>query len=175
MSERAFLLYDIRKGQILQSYEELFQGPVNSFSFHPGGDFAVCVSEDSKIKILDLIEGRPIFTLHGPRKGLCAVAFNASGSLFATGGKDQELLVWEPTLVPYDCNSNETEPSCKENAVVSSCSSANSVCAGFKEKENLDIRVSQAISKGGVDLQKLTRSSSATSSATEISSSNYDQ
>jgi len=31
------------------------------------------------------------------------------GTLFASGGRDQEVLVWEPTLVPYDPEEGEGE------------------------------------------------------------------
>lgn len=97
----SFLLYDARMEKLLQSYTNLCEGPINSFAFHPCGDFAVAVSEDAKIKILDLVEGRPIFTLYGPRTGVLATAFSHDGKLFATGGKDMELLIWEPTLISY--------------------------------------------------------------------------
>ena len=125
-SDKAFLLYDARgtsEKNVLQCYENLFEGSTTDFSFHPSGDFAVCVSDDKKTKILDLIEGRPIFTLYGPRDGLCAVAFKSNGSLFATGGKDKELHIWEPVLIPHE----EEEDS--ENTKASGSGSRN-------EKEN---------------------------------------
>lgn len=113
----SFLLYDFRMEKLLQSYTNLSEGSVNDFSFHPGGDFAVTVSEDAKIKILDLIEGRPIFTLYGPRTGVLATAFSSDGKLFATGGKDKELLIWKPTLLPY---TQDELQDYKENAPTSS-------------------------------------------------------
>lgn len=110
----SFLLYDARMEKLLQSYTNLSEGPVHGFSFHPDGDFAVTVSEDAKIKILDLVEGRPIFTLYGPRTGVLATAFNSDGKLFATGGKDMELLIWQPTLIPY--SEEEIAQDHKENS-----------------------------------------------------------
>lgn len=38
---------------------------VNSFSFHPSSNFMITGSSDSTVKILDLLEGRLIYTLHG--------------------------------------------------------------------------------------------------------------
>lgn len=110
----SFLLYDARMEKLLQSYTNLSEGPVHNFAFHPDGDFAVTVSEDAKIKILDLVEGRPIFTLYGPRTGVLATAFSSDGKLFATGGKDMELLVWQPTLIPY--SEEEVVQDHKENS-----------------------------------------------------------
>jgi WD40 repeat protein len=80
----------------------------------------VTVSEDAKIKILDLVEGRPIFTLYGPRTGVLATAFSQDGKLFATGGKDMELLIWEPVLIPY--SEEELMQDYKENSVPASTS-----------------------------------------------------
>lgn len=38
---------------------------VNSFSIHPSDNFLISGSSDSTVKILDLLEGRLIYTLHG--------------------------------------------------------------------------------------------------------------
>lgn len=119
----SFLLYDARMERLLQSYTNICEGPVNNFAFHPGGDFAVAVSEDAKIKILDLVEGRPIFTLYGPRTGVLATAFSSDGELFATGGKDMELLIWKPTLISYTEDEVQNQ---KENSRSRSTSSSRS-------------------------------------------------
>lgn len=38
---------------------------VNALSFHPSGNYLVTASSDSTLKILDLMEGRLLYTLHG--------------------------------------------------------------------------------------------------------------
>lgn len=38
---------------------------INSFSFHPSNNYVISGSNDGTIKILDLLEGRLIYTLHG--------------------------------------------------------------------------------------------------------------
>lgn len=38
---------------------------INSFSFHPSNNYLLSGSTDSTVKILDLLEGRLIYTLHG--------------------------------------------------------------------------------------------------------------
>lgn len=40
-------------------------GVVNSLSFHPAGNFLITASGDSTLKILDLVEGKLLYTLHG--------------------------------------------------------------------------------------------------------------
>ncbi|CAL8073735.1 unnamed protein product [Orchesella dallaii] len=45
-------------------------------AFQPGGAFAVTISEDAKVKFFGLVEGRPIFTLSGPRSGILTTAFS---------------------------------------------------------------------------------------------------
>ncbi|CAG7734757.1 unnamed protein product [Allacma fusca] len=108
-TDQCFAIHDLRKNQLVQVYQKLHTGAVNQFAFHPSGDYAVTVAEDANIKILDLVEGRPIYTLHGPREALYAVAFSKDGSLLATAGKDKELLIWEPSLVPYNAGEAEKE------------------------------------------------------------------
>lgn len=38
---------------------------VNALSFHPSGNYLVTASSDATLKILDLMEGRLLYTLHG--------------------------------------------------------------------------------------------------------------
>lgn len=38
---------------------------VNCISFHPSGNYLITASTDGTLKILDLLEGRLIYTLHG--------------------------------------------------------------------------------------------------------------
>lgn len=38
---------------------------INSFSFHPSNNYLISGSSDNTVKILDLLEGRLIYTLHG--------------------------------------------------------------------------------------------------------------
>ena len=40
-------------------------GVVNGLSFHPSGNYLITASNDSTMKILDLLEGRLLYTLHG--------------------------------------------------------------------------------------------------------------
>ena len=48
-------------------------------------------SDDGSTKILDLMEGRPVFTLLGHDDAVTSVAFSANGENFATGGRDKQV------------------------------------------------------------------------------------
>ena len=45
-------------------------GPVNGLSFHASGNYLITSSDDSTLKILDLLEGRQFYTLHGHQVGI---------------------------------------------------------------------------------------------------------
>ena len=38
---------------------------VNNLSFHASGNYLITASDDSTLKVLDLLEGRLFYTLHG--------------------------------------------------------------------------------------------------------------
>ena len=44
-------------------------GPVTNLSFHHSGNYLITSSDDSTLKILDLLEGRLFYTLHGHQVG----------------------------------------------------------------------------------------------------------
>lgn len=44
---------------------------------------------------MDLLEGRPIYTLKAHKDGVSAIAFSPTGEFFASGGHDQQLLIWK--------------------------------------------------------------------------------
>lgn len=46
-------------------------------------------------KILDLREGHLFYTLHGHQGASTAVSFSQDGSRFASGGSDNQVLVWK--------------------------------------------------------------------------------
>lgn len=45
--------------------------------------------------MLDLLEGRPIYTLKGHCGAVTAIKFSPTGEFFASGGCDQQLLIWK--------------------------------------------------------------------------------
>ncbi|CAF0724847.1 unnamed protein product [Didymodactylos carnosus] len=89
-------IWDIRTRKLIQHYA------MNSVSFHPTGNFLLTASSDATLKIFDLLEGRLIYTLHGHQGPAMAVAFSKQGDYFASGGQDQQVLVWKTN---FDSNS----------------------------------------------------------------------
>lgn len=45
--------------------------------------------------MLDLLEGRPIYTLSLHKGAATCVAFSPSGKLFASAGADRQVAVWK--------------------------------------------------------------------------------
>ncbi|CAF1576976.1 unnamed protein product, partial [Rotaria sordida] len=77
---------------------------VNNVAFHPNGNFLLTASSDATLKIFDLLEGRLIYTLHGHQGPAMSVAFSKQGDYFASGGQDQQVLVWKTnfdTTAPF--------------------------------------------------------------------------
>lgn len=54
---------------------------VNALSFHPSGNYLITASSDSTLKILDLMEGRLLYTLHGHQVRGVGLAWGRSTAL----------------------------------------------------------------------------------------------
>jgi hypothetical protein len=44
-------------------------------------------------QVMDLLEGRPVYTLKGHQGPIMSVTFSANGQYFASGGADQQVSV----------------------------------------------------------------------------------
>lgn len=86
-------LFDIRERELVQLYHVHTEG-VNSVDFHPSGYFLISGSDDETLKIYNLLEGRPIYTITGHIGKVTSVAFSEDGKHFATGGQDHKLMIW---------------------------------------------------------------------------------
>lgn len=91
---------------------------VNTVSFHSSGNYLLTSSDDATMKVLDLLEGRLFYTLHGHQvsrcyRGYClysllavctffyfvsfmqgpvtTAAFSRNGEFFASGGSDEQV------------------------------------------------------------------------------------
>ncbi|NXJ99721.1 POC1A protein, partial [Corythaixoides concolor] len=93
-------VWDVRMNRLLQHYQG--NAVVNSLSFHPSGNYLVTASNDSTLKILDLLEGRLLYTLHGHQGPATCVAFSRTGDLFASGGSDEQVMVWKTNFDAAD-------------------------------------------------------------------------
>uniref|UniRef100_A0A3Q2VDI0 POC1 centriolar protein homolog A n=1 Tax=Haplochromis burtoni TaxID=8153 RepID=A0A3Q2VDI0_HAPBU len=80
--------------------QKFHSGVVNSLSFHPAGNFLITASSDSTMKVLDLVEGKLLYTLHGHQGPVTCVAFSRTGEYFSSGGSDEQVMVWKSN---FDC------------------------------------------------------------------------
>ncbi|XP_021096897.1 POC1 centriolar protein homolog A isoform X2 [Heterocephalus glaber] len=74
-------VWDVRTHRLLQHYQP---------------------SSDSTLKILDLMEGRLLYTLHGHQGPAITVAFSRTGEYFASGGSDEQVMVWKSNFDVVD-------------------------------------------------------------------------
>lgn len=93
-------VYETRMQKVLQLYE-VHQGSVNSFAFHPSGNYIITGSQECTLKILDLMEGRPSYTLYGSKAAVHTVKFNSSGEYFAVGKIDFLYMTLELVFSNY--------------------------------------------------------------------------
>ncbi|KAL7060706.1 hypothetical protein AAHC03_09222 [Spirometra sp. Aus1] len=87
--------------RLLQHYND-HTSAVKKVSFHPSGHYLISASEDSTLKIFDLLEGRPLYTLNGHRGAATAVGFSSTGALFASGGADEQVFLWKTNFDQVD-------------------------------------------------------------------------
>ncbi|XP_076447302.1 uncharacterized protein LOC143284496 isoform X1 [Babylonia areolata] len=87
-------VWDIRMNKILQ-HHGAHAGAVSKLSFHSNGNYLLTSSEDGTLKIFDLLEGRIFYTLHGHQGPVTAATFSKNGEFFASGGADEQVLVWK--------------------------------------------------------------------------------
>jgi centriolar protein POC1 len=88
------MLNDIRIHKLLKYYSSHVDA-VNKIAFHPCGSYLLTASSDSTMKVMDVLEGYPIYTLQRHDGPVTSVTFSANGEYFASGGVDQQILVWK--------------------------------------------------------------------------------
>lgn len=91
MSHGACKVYDLRANKLRQNY--LLHDCTTCLSWHPNGNFLLTSGEDGSIRIVDVLEGRPLYTLKSHEGPVNTVAFSKCGQFFATGGSDQHVMV----------------------------------------------------------------------------------
>lgn len=55
-------------------------------------------------KVLDLLEGRPIYTLKGHSDSVTSITFSEDGDYFASGGSDSQIFVWKTNFEKSNIN-----------------------------------------------------------------------
>ncbi|CAF1130013.1 unnamed protein product [Adineta steineri] len=113
---------------------------VNSVAFHPNGNFLLSASSDATLKVFDLLEGRLIYTLHGHQGPAMSVAFSKQGDYFASGGQDQQVLVWKTN---FDIISSPIESSTNKYANSSDYSTRSRISSGNLQQNKTHIATLQ--------------------------------
>lgn len=91
LSSGSVRIYDIRYNKLLQHY--ILHDNATSLSWHPSSGFLLTSGKDKSIRVVDVLEGKPIYTLTGHESGVNCVGFDKSGEYFASGGADKCVLV----------------------------------------------------------------------------------
>ena len=60
-------------------------------------------------QVWDLVEGRLFYTLHGHEGAANACAFSPAGDFFASGGTDQQALVWKTNFDQFTLRPESAE------------------------------------------------------------------
>lgn len=101
-SNNMIRIFDLRNmARIVQFYRP-FNDSVNCLQFHPNGHYLLACSADATSKIINVIEGRLLYTLKGHYKSVFSCAFSSDGSRFLTAGKDKSLKLWQFNLSDGD-------------------------------------------------------------------------
>ncbi|XP_055595019.1 POC1 centriolar protein homolog isoform X2 [Uranotaenia lowii] len=102
-------IYDIRIRKLIQYYR-IFDDPINSLDFHASGHYLITGSE--AVKIIDLLEGRHIYTLTGHTGPVQAVKFSNDGQLFTTACT--QIMLWKANFAAQSESSILTESNSSE-------------------------------------------------------------
>lgn len=84
-------IYDIRSEKLLQHY--ILHDNTTGLSWHPTSGFLLTSGKDKTIRVVDVLEGKPIYTLTGHENEVNCVQFDKSGEYFASGSTDRHILV----------------------------------------------------------------------------------
>lgn len=84
-------VYDIRNNKLQQHY--ILHDNATSVTWHPFANYFLTTGTDGTIKVVDALEGRPLYTLRGHEGAVNCAQFNNNGEYFATGGVDKHVMV----------------------------------------------------------------------------------
>lgn len=91
LSNGTVLVYDLIANKIRQNY--VLHDNATSIDWHPNGNFFLCCGTDSTLRVVDVMEGHPVYTLKSHTGTVNSVAFSRDGSFFASGGADKHVMV----------------------------------------------------------------------------------
>ena len=118
---------------------------MTSLSFHTTGNWLISSSADCTLKVLDILEGRLVYTLHGHEGTVNCVQFSPDGKQFASGGSDEQVIVWKTnfdekpkvdTLENTRQRKNSTKTNSKSQSRPSTAKSSRSTGQDEKNKKD---------------------------------------
>jgi centriolar protein POC1 len=96
MSSGSVRVYDVRMKKLQQHY--VLHDNTTSTCWHPHANFLLSSGKDGKLIVVDVMEGRPLYTIGGHEGAVNCVRFSQDGEYFASGGSDRHVMV-----INFDC------------------------------------------------------------------------
>ncbi|XP_022911652.2 POC1 centriolar protein homolog B-like [Onthophagus taurus] len=90
-------IYDLRAKKLQQHY--MLHDNVMCVDWHPFANYLLTSGGDGTMKIVDIMEGKPLYTLEGHNMGVKTAVFSKSGDMFASGGFDKHVMVWKTNFL----------------------------------------------------------------------------
>lgn len=97
LSSGAVRVYELRTRKLQQHY--VLHTETTYLSWHPTDNYLLTCGKDGKVRIVDVVEGRPIYTLGGHDGEVTCIKFSPDGDYFATGGTDNLVMVWKTNFI----------------------------------------------------------------------------
>lgn len=84
-------LYDIRAKKLQQHY--VIHDNATCVQWHPYANYLLSSGHDGTMKFIDVLEGRPLYTLEGHNKAIRTITFTHDGDHFASGSSEKHIMV----------------------------------------------------------------------------------
>lgn len=90
-------VYDMRAKKLQQHY--VLHDNATCVKWHPCANYLLTSGQDGTMKFVDVLEGRPLYTVEGHSAAIRNITFTHDGSNFASGGADKHIMVWATNFV----------------------------------------------------------------------------
>lgn len=97
MNSGSVRIYDIRALKLQQHY--ILHDNTTCVTWHPYANYLLTSGKDTNMRIVDVMEGRPLYTLTSHDKSIECVAFSNDGGYFASGSADKLVQVWKTNFI----------------------------------------------------------------------------
>lgn len=84
-------VYDMRAKKLQQHY--VLHDNATCVKWHPCANYLLTSGQDGTMKFVDVLEGRPLYTVEGHSAAIRNITFTHDGSNFASGGADKHIMV----------------------------------------------------------------------------------